>query len=263
MFRGRENLHPERGRDLLLRLAEDVKEIGQIEQQPLLDGRNMVMVLGPTKNAGVKPDAEGEDVKRSEEAVQGDGSGQAPAPARDGEPQPQKKSSKRKTGLPQAHEVAASDAKNVKKLLGGLARCHASSVPSTRARSGARYSSRQRATTGRKNSSYRYAKEQVEHSLVYAYRDRKNKKRTFRSLWIIRINAAARARRAFVQPVDLRVAQGRHRARPQVPCRARRERSGGFTVVAEAAKGALGNGKPAVKAKPESEAGGDAEAEAA
>ena len=39
---------------------------------------------------------------------------------------------------------------------------------------------------------YRFAKEQVEHSLVYAYRDRKNRKRTFRSLWIMRINAAAR-----------------------------------------------------------------------
>ncbi len=46
---------------------------------------------------------------------------------------------------------------------------------------------------GLKKSSYKYAKEQVEHSLVYAYRDRKNKKRTFRRLWIIRINAAARA----------------------------------------------------------------------
>jgi large subunit ribosomal protein L20 len=46
---------------------------------------------------------------------------------------------------------------------------------------------------GLKKSSYRYAKEQVEHSLVYAYRDRKNKKRTFRRLWIVRINAAARA----------------------------------------------------------------------
>ena len=34
---------------------------------------------------------------------------------------------------------------------------------------------------GRKHSHYRYAKEQVEHSLVYAYRDRKNKKRVFRS----------------------------------------------------------------------------------
>jgi large subunit ribosomal protein L20 len=46
---------------------------------------------------------------------------------------------------------------------------------------------------GLKSTSYRYAKEQVEHSLRYAYRDRKNKKRTMRSLWIVRINAAARA----------------------------------------------------------------------
>jgi large subunit ribosomal protein L20 len=46
---------------------------------------------------------------------------------------------------------------------------------------------------GIKKSSYKYAKEQVEHSLVYAYRDRKNRKRTFRRLWIMRINAAARA----------------------------------------------------------------------
>jgi large subunit ribosomal protein L20 len=45
---------------------------------------------------------------------------------------------------------------------------------------------------GLKHSSYRRAKEQVEHSLVYAYRDRKAKKRTFRRLWITRINAAAR-----------------------------------------------------------------------
>ena len=45
---------------------------------------------------------------------------------------------------------------------------------------------------GIKKSSYKYAKEQVEHSLAYAYRDRKAKKRTFRRLWIMRINAAAR-----------------------------------------------------------------------
>src|SRR5205814_8616816 len=46
---------------------------------------------------------------------------------------------------------------------------------------------------GLKKSSYRYAKEQVDHSLTYAYRDRKAKKRTFRRLWIMRINAGARA----------------------------------------------------------------------
>jgi translation initiation factor IF-3 len=70
MFRGRETTHPERGRDLLLRLAEDVKNIGQIESQPLLDGRNMVMVLGPTKNAGMKrEDAENENIEQRQEAV--------------------------------------------------------------------------------------------------------------------------------------------------------------------------------------------------
>jgi translation initiation factor IF-3 len=72
MFRGRETTHPERGRDLLLRLAEDVKDLGVIESQPLLDGRNMVMVLGPTKNAGVKRDAENENTERGQKAVQGD-----------------------------------------------------------------------------------------------------------------------------------------------------------------------------------------------
>jgi len=39
---------------------------------------------------------------------------------------------------------------------------------------------------------FRKAKEQLERSLVYAYRDRRQKKRDFRKLWIIRINAAAR-----------------------------------------------------------------------
>ena len=88
MFRGRENLHPERGRDLLLRLADEIKDVGLIESPPLLDGRNMVMLLGPTKNAGVKTDAKDEERERSEEAVQGDGVGQDHAPSRDEEPQP-------------------------------------------------------------------------------------------------------------------------------------------------------------------------------
>jgi large subunit ribosomal protein L20 len=46
---------------------------------------------------------------------------------------------------------------------------------------------------GQKHISYRKAKEQLLKSDVYAYRDRRNRKRTFRQLWIIRINAAARA----------------------------------------------------------------------
>jgi translation initiation factor IF-3 len=89
MFRGREQQHPERGRTLLMRLAEDLKEIGLIESPPLQDGRNMVMVLAPTKNAGVKKDdAEAEETQRGEEALQPDGDGQADAPARDEGAQP-------------------------------------------------------------------------------------------------------------------------------------------------------------------------------
>jgi translation initiation factor IF-3 len=88
MFRGREQAHPERGRDLLLRLAEDVKELGIVESPPLQDGRNMVMLLGPTKTAGVRTDAEDENIERSQEAVQGDGDREAVAPAGHAEPQP-------------------------------------------------------------------------------------------------------------------------------------------------------------------------------
>lgn len=45
---------------------------------------------------------------------------------------------------------------------------------------------------GAKSRTYRAAKEQVQHSLQYEYRDRRNKKRDIRRLWITRINAAAR-----------------------------------------------------------------------
>jgi translation initiation factor IF-3 len=49
MFRGREMSHPERGRALLERLAEDVSELGVIESSPIQDGRNMVMLLAPVR----------------------------------------------------------------------------------------------------------------------------------------------------------------------------------------------------------------------
>ncbi|MEL4503916.1 translation initiation factor IF-3 [Luteococcus sp. H138] len=49
MFRGREQSRPELGFNLLKRLAEDVTEFGFIESAPKQDGRNMLMVLGPTK----------------------------------------------------------------------------------------------------------------------------------------------------------------------------------------------------------------------
>jgi translation initiation factor IF-3 len=49
MFRGREVTHPERGEMILNRLAEDLEELAQVEQRPTQDGRNMTMMLGPSK----------------------------------------------------------------------------------------------------------------------------------------------------------------------------------------------------------------------
>ena len=74
MFRGREQTHPERGVALLMRLAEDVSELGVIDQRPIQDGRNMTMLLSP---APKKPqEAEGD--------AQVDGGAQAQAaPAAD------------------------------------------------------------------------------------------------------------------------------------------------------------------------------------
>jgi translation initiation factor IF-3 len=49
MFRGREVTHPERGEMILNRLAEDLQELAQVDQRPTQDGRNMTMMLGPSK----------------------------------------------------------------------------------------------------------------------------------------------------------------------------------------------------------------------
>ncbi len=48
-FRGREMAHQDLGRVLLERVAEDVKEIGKVENMPRLEGRQMVMMIGPSK----------------------------------------------------------------------------------------------------------------------------------------------------------------------------------------------------------------------
>ena len=48
MFRGREREHPERGRDLIARLAEDVKDVGRLEGMPVSEGRTMTAVISPT-----------------------------------------------------------------------------------------------------------------------------------------------------------------------------------------------------------------------
>jgi translation initiation factor IF-3 len=59
LFRGREQSRPDQGVRLLKRFAEDVSEFGTIESSPTIDGRNMVMVIGPLKTkATAKAEAE-------------------------------------------------------------------------------------------------------------------------------------------------------------------------------------------------------------
>jgi translation initiation factor IF-3 len=71
LFRGREQSRPEQGVRLLQRFAEDVSDFGSVEHTPLIDGRNMVMVIGPLKS---KTDAKAEqNAKRNaaKEAARG------------------------------------------------------------------------------------------------------------------------------------------------------------------------------------------------
>ena len=46
-FRGREMAHQDLGRDLLERVAEDVKDVGKVENMPKVEGRQMTMMIGP------------------------------------------------------------------------------------------------------------------------------------------------------------------------------------------------------------------------
>jgi translation initiation factor IF-3 len=63
MFRGREQSRPELGYRLLQRLAEDIGELGFVESTPKQDGRNMIMVIGPTKK---KAEAKAEQRRKRE-----------------------------------------------------------------------------------------------------------------------------------------------------------------------------------------------------
>jgi len=54
MFRGRELYHPELGKSILDRIAEEAQAVGRVETIPKLDGRNMIMVLGPDKRSTTK-----------------------------------------------------------------------------------------------------------------------------------------------------------------------------------------------------------------
>ena len=68
MFRGREMAHPEQGRIVLDRLAEDLRPFATVEQAPLMEGRNMHMTVAPIKGAfDDKPGAVEDDVEEKKE----------------------------------------------------------------------------------------------------------------------------------------------------------------------------------------------------
>ncbi len=98
MFRGREVTHPERGQEILDRLAEELSELAIVEQRPQQDGRNMTMMLGPSRavlagtleedeaaaNGAAPPDGVEDVVEDAPgEATQAAALQEAPAPRQD------------------------------------------------------------------------------------------------------------------------------------------------------------------------------------
>jgi translation initiation factor IF-3 len=86
MFRGREQSRPELGYRLLQRLAEDVTELGFVEFAPRQDGRNMIMVLAPTKKKS-EAMAEARAERAAKKASETDGETEAEAEATEDAPQ--------------------------------------------------------------------------------------------------------------------------------------------------------------------------------
>jgi translation initiation factor IF-3 len=127
MFRGREVTHPERGQQLLERLAEELKDLATVEQRPNLDGRNMTMMLGPSKavlagqyDAGAEPQSTDEiaavatdDMATDDVATaepDDNGAGDAAATTGNGAAAPDGAGDAEAAPSPAAEPVAATDA---------------------------------------------------------------------------------------------------------------------------------------------------------
>ncbi len=111
-------------------------------------------------------------------------------------------------------------------------------APTTRARR-KRVLKKAKGYFGNKSRLYRYAKDAVNHSECYAYRDRKRKKSEFRSLWIVRVNAAVRPHGISYS----RFMNGLKKAGIELDRKMLSEMAihdeAGFTKIVEAAKAAL------------------------
>jgi translation initiation factor IF-3 len=118
MFRGRELLHPERGEAILLRLADELKDLALVESRPNLDGRNMVMMLAPLKNpvpaAAAGASEGGEAAEASEtapaEATAPEAAAEAPAETTEAEPEPAPESTPAAVGAGRSKDDPAADA---------------------------------------------------------------------------------------------------------------------------------------------------------
>ena len=114
MFRGREMQHPELGRRILDRVAEEVAEVGKVEIMPKQDGRNMTMVLGPDKKAQAEAAAQAK--KATEESAPADAdaatepAAAAPAPATAAAPAPATDAAPAPEPAPAPEEAPATDA---------------------------------------------------------------------------------------------------------------------------------------------------------
>jgi translation initiation factor IF-3 len=75
MFRGREMAHPERGEMILNRLAEELAELAVVEQRPQQDGRNMTMMLAPSRQAAEAGAADGAEAAGERNGGSGRSSG--------------------------------------------------------------------------------------------------------------------------------------------------------------------------------------------
>jgi translation initiation factor IF-3 len=102
MFRGREVTHPERGTAILDRLAEELQELGVVEQRPMQEGRNMTMMMAPSK--AVLAGRVGEDGAE----VADDGGSPTPPPEVAGEKNPE--AAEVAEGMTQAAEPPSGEA---------------------------------------------------------------------------------------------------------------------------------------------------------
>ena len=277
MFRGREVTHPERGTAILDRLAEELSELGVVEQRPMQEGRNMTMMMAPSKAvlAGLVPAADG--ANHGDHVHDGPHVGDVAAHRRRRRPQirqqrwrrapPPNRSSRRRQSQPRSRppspprslrtartRLRASPCHNQRLAIMPKMKTHSGAKkrfkvtatgkvrgrhaftshilekksPKTQARAGqagdhapthdvprvkrhagggqvtrvkrsVHARKKRRATLeltkgfrGEAHSNYKRAKEALLKADAYAYRDRRNRKRDFRRLWITRINAAAR-----------------------------------------------------------------------